>query len=182
MKPLSERIKDFDSEKFINWLCLSCVDVREVRSEEEAQEEINKIREAVTFRFSALEDKLRIKQNHIRLRDTYIEELEDRAESAEARLAELEKQEPIYQLMDDDTWYDAEPHIYHEITTQGYNGRIVYRRPAPAINLAEMVPDEMTFEYAIELCRERPGVIAKSFQEGANFILAAILRNIEEAK
>ncbi|MFE0584854.1 hypothetical protein [Pantoea vagans] len=41
---------------------------------------------------SDIADELRIKQNHIRLRDTYIEELEQRAEAAEAKLAELEKQ------------------------------------------------------------------------------------------
>ncbi|WIL43078.1 hypothetical protein QPJ96_05880 [Pantoea agglomerans] len=31
MKPLSERIKDFPADQFVDWLCLSCVDVREVR-------------------------------------------------------------------------------------------------------------------------------------------------------
>lgn len=39
--------------------------------------------------FRNLEDKLRIKQNHIRLRDTYIEELEERAEEAEAQCDKL---------------------------------------------------------------------------------------------
>lgn len=38
--------------------------------------------------FRNLEDKLRIKQNHIRLRDSYIEELEERAEEAEEAEAE----------------------------------------------------------------------------------------------
>jgi|GEM_PF-3951044 len=55
MKPLSERIKDFPADQFVDWLCLSCVDVREVRNEEDAQDEINKIRKAVTERLTALE-------------------------------------------------------------------------------------------------------------------------------
>lgn len=55
MKPLSERIKDFPADQFVDWLCLSCVDVREVRNEEDAQGEINKIRKAVTERLTALE-------------------------------------------------------------------------------------------------------------------------------
>lgn len=88
MEKLSDRIKDFPTEQFVDWLCLSCVDVRASHSDELAQEDINKIREAVTIRLAALEDKLRIKQNHIRLRDSYIEELEERAESAEEKVAE----------------------------------------------------------------------------------------------
>lgn len=43
-------------------------------------------------------------------------------------------------------------------------------------------PQEMTFQDAVDQCRERPGVIARSFQEGFNHCRAAILRNIEEAK
>lgn len=55
MKPMSERLKDFTASQFIDWLCLACVDVREVRTPVDAQEEINKIREAVTERISVLE-------------------------------------------------------------------------------------------------------------------------------
>lgn len=55
MKPLSERIKGFPANHFVDWLCLSCVDVREVNSEEDAQDEINKIRQAVTERLTVLE-------------------------------------------------------------------------------------------------------------------------------
>lgn len=86
-----------------------------------------------------LEDKLRIKQNHIRLRDSYIEELEQRAEAAEAQLAELAKQDPIYQLIDDGNWYDAEKYIYDECVRNGDKGRIVFTRAAPAA-----VPDGWT--------------------------------------
>ena len=74
MKPLSERITDFTAPQFIDWLCLACVDVREVRTPDDAQEEINKIRDTVTERLASLEK---------------------RAEKAEAQLAELAEQEPV---------------------------------------------------------------------------------------
>lgn len=54
MKPLSERLKDFPNAQFVDWLCLACVDVREVRTPDDAQEEINKIRDAVTGRLASL--------------------------------------------------------------------------------------------------------------------------------
>lgn len=57
MKPLSERIKEFDNAQFVDWLCLACVDVREVRTPDDAQEEINKIRDAVTARLTVLDAK-----------------------------------------------------------------------------------------------------------------------------
>ncbi|WP_336702519.1 hypothetical protein [Pantoea dispersa] len=88
-----------------------------------AAAEAGKQRAAVMTNLAEMEDKLRIKQNHIKLRDTYILELEQRAEAAEReatnakyewgeaqanydsskkviaelqeKLAELEKQEPV---------------------------------------------------------------------------------------
>lgn len=57
MKPLSERLKDFSNGQFVDWLCLACVDVREVRTPDDAQEEINKIRDAVTERLASLEQR-----------------------------------------------------------------------------------------------------------------------------
>lgn len=59
MKPFSERIKSFPADQFIDWLCLACVDVRQVRTEEDAQDEINNIRDAVTERLSALEARVK---------------------------------------------------------------------------------------------------------------------------
>lgn len=64
------------------------------------------------------------------------------------RLAELEKQEPRYQVQKlpsygrESLWIDvasreeAETNVLH-----GYRWRIVYDAPAPAINLAELVPE-----------------------------------------
>lgn len=49
-----------------------------------AAAEAGKQRGVVMTNLADMEDKLRIKQNHIKLRDTFIEELEQRAEAAEA--------------------------------------------------------------------------------------------------
>lgn len=59
--------------------------------------------------------------------------------------------------------------------------KLLFTRPAPAVSLAELVQGEMSFEDALQECREMPGVVAKSFQAGANWRRLQILRNIEEA-
>lgn len=102
MKALSERIKDFPAEQFVDWLCLACVDVREVRTPDAAQEEIDKIRAAVTERLSALEQRAEAAEEWVKTAERtmdyqagVITDLGVRAEAAEAKLAELEKQEPV---------------------------------------------------------------------------------------
>ncbi|MDT8853030.1 hypothetical protein RN053_21210 [Pantoea dispersa] len=65
MKPLSERLKTFSASQFIDWLCLACVDVREVHTPYDAQEEINKIREALTERLSTLQEQLTATTNSL---------------------------------------------------------------------------------------------------------------------
>lgn len=65
MKPLSERIKTFSTSQFVDWLCLACVDVREVHTPYDAQEEINKIREALTERLSTLQEQLTATTNSL---------------------------------------------------------------------------------------------------------------------
>lgn len=142
MEKLSDRIKDFPTEQFIDWLCLSCVDVRASHSDDLAQEDINKIREAVTVRLAALEDKLRIKQNHIRLRDSYIEELEERAESTEEKLAELAKREPAYLYREHNpnngmvtSWGEVDRESYEHLKTitdpETAEFREIFTRAAP---------------------------------------------------
>jgi len=159
MKPLSERIKDFPADQFIDWLCLACVDVREVRTPDDAQEEIDKIREAVTERLAALKH---------------------RAEAAEAKLAEMEKQEPVlYALRFKNSRGEPEQLINEnclfrdreKAAAYGLGGNFVtqqsgkiawvpnpslnpeviplFTRPAPAMNLAELVP-EWTNEQCLE--------------------------------
>ncbi len=78
-----------------------------------------------------LVDKLRIKQNHIKLRDTYIVELEKRAEDAEAKLAELEKQEAIATLYKD----DRGNLFIHRCSDLQHGLTKVFAHPAPAIDL-----------------------------------------------
>lgn len=162
MKPLSERIKEFPNNQFVEWLCLACVDVREVRTPDDAQEEINKIRDAVTGRLASLAQ---------------------RAEAAEAKLAELEQQEPVAYVHP----------AYLQAGALGFDasvGRLapaqipLFTRPAPAADLAELVPDEMTWNQAhslldINQCGEDR---FSAFMMGANYNRATILLKIEEAK
>lgn len=122
MKPLSERIKDFTASQFIDWLCLACVDVREVRTPVDAQEEINKIREAVTERIS---------------------ELEQRAEAAEQRLDKAHKQSAIGrvdlgQASDSNEYPNARVVCLHEHAgwENFQDGTELFLRPAPAADLA----------------------------------------------
>lgn len=207
MKPLAEMIKELPAEQFVDWLCLACVDVREVRTPEDAQEEINKIREAVTERLATLEDKLRIKQNHIRLRDTYIEEMEaeqsehdeqiatlqgkfdlalagfrsktERCEKAETKLAELDKQEPVADVV---PWNHPNEERTCDVWLRRFDlkpGQLFYR-PAPAVSLAELVPDEMHPDHPKMRWVGMDELFPKI--EGWNDCRAAILRNIEEAK
>lgn len=78
-----------------------------------------------------MEDKLRIKQNHIKLRDTYIVELEKRAEDAEAKLAELEKQDSIATLYKD----DRGNLFIHRCSDLQHGLTKVFAHPATAIDL-----------------------------------------------
>lgn len=104
------------------------------------------------------------------------DELWQRAESAEAKLAELARQEPVAYaeaadlrtLLKDNYAYMFAPCDLNK-TNQSTP---LYARPAPAINLAELVPDIEPY------C---PGLWpygVKALQDYRD----AILRNIEEAK
>ncbi|MDI6637074.1 hypothetical protein [Pantoea dispersa] len=96
-----------------------------------AAAEAGKQRGAVMTNLADMEDKLRIKQNHIKLRDTYIEELEQRAEDAEAKLAELEKQDSIATLYKD----DRGNLFIHRCSDLQHGLTKVFAHPAPAIDL-----------------------------------------------
>lgn len=126
-----------------------------------------------------------------------IRALEQRAEAAEAKLAELEKQASeqkpfMYGIMTasgdahfEDFCVSSDPGLLEDVIWEWNNtmadnepkNRVValFTRPAPAINLAELVPERKpvpesgsSFESAINWC------------EGFNACRAAILRNIEE--
>lgn len=105
-----------------------------------AAAEAGKHHGAVMANLADMEDKLRIKQNHIKLRDTYILELEQRAEAAEAKLAELEKQEPVGTVSIAMDWnthrnvakVNMRPDL---VVAEMKNGDELFTRPAPAIDL-----------------------------------------------
>lgn len=99
--------------------------------------------------------------------------------AAEAKLAELEKQEPHHYAVfepeifgEGDSWKSCHP---------DFDGaKAFYSRPAPAINLAEMVKKVMP-AYADNNIEEFYGC-SDEFCAGWNHHDAAILRNIEEVK
>lgn len=109
--------------------------------------------------------------------------LEHRAEAAEAHLAELAKQKPAAQFYKSD-----HGNVFN--TLDGWNPvegvNELFTRPAPAINLAELVPDEKP-DWGDEDCQdidymEPSEVYRMGKDDGWNACRAAILRNIEVAK
>lgn len=109
------------------------------------------------------------------------DELRQRAEAAEARLAELTQQQPIGWLNDA---YLGRGVIDGEVgeEDQGPGYIPVYRHPfndvpAPAINLAGLVPDA-----APDLPDNHRDIEWRGMCDGWNSCRAAILRKIEEAK
>lgn len=98
--------------------------------------------------------------------DIYRGELETDLKLAEIALATLTA-EPIYQLIDDGNWYDAQKHVYHEAVTRDDKCRIVYTAPPAPVDLAALVPD------AVETDDEYD-----DFAYGANWMRAEILRRI----
>lgn len=100
---------------------------------------------------------------------------QQRAEAAEAKLVELvelEKQQTVSPTVDD---LDVVAGCYYR---KRQVDALLASRPAPAINLAELVPGEMTSKQA---SRSYGGEVA-GYRDGFNACRAAILRKIEEAK
>ena len=113
--------------------------------------------------------------------------VEKRAEAAEAKLAELaelEKQDPVA-WTDEQELRDVKNHgcgylfTVDPVTPNADPRRIInlFTRAAPAINLAELVPDEMTIDSDTGTVTESGHVQAVKWW---NACRAAILRNIEE--
>ncbi|MDQ1214548.1 hypothetical protein [Pantoea anthophila] len=102
---------------------------------------------------------------------------QQRAEAAEAKLAEMEKQEPvawhIYQWRDSPKgwdWYLTKSFSSQPKIGDGWKSVPLFTRPAPAINLAKLVPDAERIHNEFD-----------DWREGWNACRATILRNIEEA-
>lgn len=123
---------------------------------------------------------------------------QNRAEAAEAALAEMEKQKPVAYL----TWHqgfrspdDCEDYLVvasnGDNSCDGSKAFPVFNRPAPAADLAELVPDEVTV-LLVHLEDILPDAAfnlidvklwnAVSALSRPDVYRAAILRNIEEAK
>lgn len=123
--------------------------------------------------------------------DPYIKHLEQRAEAAEAKLAGLAKQKPagkfVFEPMGE-RWH----HIKHG-EAQHAEPKLslvkLYARPAPAADLAELVPEEMTPDMmkAVQ-CNSELGAYAAANLAGAYDLFdefwkvarGTMLRNIEE--
>ncbi len=103
---------------------------------------------------------------------------QERAWTAEEKLAELEKQEPIFQIeVSGNHWLNAGPVEYSDFTGMPDGMNLLYVRPAPAVSLVDLVPDEMTLDSDTGTVTESGHVQAVKWW---NACRAAILRNIEE--
>lgn len=95
----------------------------------------------------------------------------DRAREAEAKLAELEKQEPIAHAWDVPKYPGSDRKVTELCSPKHKDAYPVYARPVPAVSLAELVPDAERIHNEFD-----------DWREGWNACRAAILRKIEEAK
>ncbi len=95
---------------------------------------------------------------------------QQRAQAAEAKLAELEKQEPEYEMFTGHGWMQISKEHYEGVEKNKGSFRVVFTRPAPAINLAELVPEIEPY------CHGLWPYAVKALED----YRAAILRNIEE--
>lgn len=106
-----------------------------------------------------------------------------RAEAAEAKLADLAKQAAAGTVWINCTTRGTEYEFRQSASINIKNGQELFTRAAPAADLAELVPDAKAI-------RKEAGSYApvyslqeqQLFIDGATWLSAAILRNIEEAK
>ncbi|AIX48880.1 hypothetical protein PSNIH1_00690 [Pantoea sp. PSNIH1] len=106
--------------------------------------------------------------------------LEQRTEAAEAALAELQKQEPVGWMTDvevDELHSGVAEEAYIYAHADATSTIPLFTRPAPAINLAELLPDEMPTSH---IYHGGNGAFNAGKEAGWNACRAAILRKIEE--
>lgn len=119
--------------------------------------------------------------------------LEQRTEAAEAALAELQKQEPVGWMTDvevDELHSGVAEEAYIYAHADATSTIPLFTRPAPAINLAELVPDEVLRRleheagYLVHHCHHIDEHSCKVDRRDLLTITeacrAAILRSIEE--
>jgi hypothetical protein len=117
------------------------------------------------------------------------EDWKQRAEAAEAKLAGLEKQQPVawhhYQWRESPKgwdWYLIKSFSAEPKNGDGWKSIPLFTRPAPAVSLAELVPDTVGIHDMDPNSKDIEVVTAIAQCEGWNSCRATILRNIEEAK
>lgn len=100
-----------------------------------------------------------------------------------AKLAELEKQEPYAYAY---RFKGRQGLSFRKLDIDKCDSRIMplFTRPAPAVNLAELVPEQVSIRQAIAALEnhEYCTTPASGYKAGVKDTVAAILRNIEEAK
>lgn len=145
----------------------------------------------VLKRAEAAETSLGIEYDNHHQTRAFMREYLSRAKAAEARLAEYEKQEPIGRVdrgavTDSNEYPDARVICLHEhVGWEAFqDGCELFTRPAPAISLAELVPEEITSalsEQIIDICDgfEVGDSGAKEIWKACR---ANIMRNIEAVK
>jgi len=108
--------------------------------------------------------------------------LEQRAEAAEAKLAEHEKQEPVIEAIVDGRATDDYLFNINKPLPNGIHE--LFTRPVPAVSLAEMVPRVIPKAVYEVIYQECGGFVESNANAQTIWTVcrAAILRNIEEAK
>lgn len=139
---------------------------------------------AIAEAYRALEQREEAAEAAVKVANEHAEKFEremylmmDKVEAAEAKLAELNKQKPVGTVSISMDWnthrniatVNMRPDL---VVAEMKDGDELFTRPAPAINLADLVPDEVT--------RGNEDVFDVGFSNGFNACRAAMLRNIEE--
>lgn len=154
--------------------------------------DVTERRKVVVESAAAIDEAFRaLEQRASNLNDGWLNAITERDE-ARAKLAELEKQDPVdfrWRWASDDSsvWtYCHMDKFKDAVAAFGDNViiELVYSRPAPAINLADLVPKQVTIREAIAALENHEwcGTPASGYKAGVSDTIAAILRNIEEAK
>ena len=127
---------------------------------------------------SAMEQRLEGK--YIEVSDCYVK-MKTRMLAAEAKLAELNKQEAIFQVeVSGNHWLNAGPVDDSDFTALPDGINLLYSRPAPAVNLADLVPHN-----TCDACIHVLAVLGFNYKTARlKDVLSEVkrLRNIEEAK
>lgn len=97
------------------------------------------------------------------------------AKAAEAKLAEMKEQKADFHVRPVQTEHGR---AWVECGADYERGRHFFTRPAPAINLADLVPDEMIVEPFSRPIESQ--TILEARADGFNLCRTATLRNIEE--